>query len=491
MEDQSLGRPRRRRKKNKLLRALLALALLVMAAWLVLFRFNRFALSIRLSGAETVTVEYGTSYQEPGGVVLLRGSRFWTDGIELENAGMQITGDLDQETLGRYTLSYTADFGRWHAQAARTVCVIDTQSPVITLTEDPEGTLLPGTPYQEAGFRAVDNYDGDITDRVVRLEDTGKITYAVVDSSGNPTVVERVIPFYDAQPPEISLEGGEYYAISTGTFYADPGYRAVDNVDGDLTEAVTVDGEVNWWTPGVYPVVYSVTDSYENTATVTRNVEVLAKPRPEPVWPQEKTIYLTFDDGPGPYTRRLLDTLDAYGVKATFFVTDSGYDAVMKEIVDRGHSIGIHTVSHAYSEIYSSPEAYFADLLEMQKIIYENTGVQTTLLRFPGGSSNEISRRSCEGIMTILDQAVQNAGFQYFDWNVDSNDAGGARKREEVFQNVVDGVSHGRVSMVLQHDIHGFSVDAVADILQWGLDNGYTFRPLTQNSPGFHHGIHN
>lgn len=491
MEDRISRRPRRGTAGKWMLGILLILVLTVAGSWFVLFRVNRFALSIQLAGDEKTVLEYGSAYQEPGGVVTLRGTHFWQEGIELKHADLGISGSVDKDTLGRYILHYSADYYRWHAQATRTVAVIDTQCPVITLTEDPAGTLIPGTPYQEAGFRAVDNYDGDITDRVIRRETTGKITYAVVDSSGNPAVAERVIPYYDPLPLQISLEGGEHYAISTGTFYTDPGYHATDNVDGDLTEAVTVEGEVNWWTPGVYPVVYSVTDSYENTASVTRNVEVVAKPWPETVWPQEKTIYLTFDDGPGPYTRQLLDILDKYGVKATFFVTDSGYDDIMKEIVNRGHSIGIHTVSHAYSEIYASPEAYFADLLGMQEIIYQTTGVKTTLLRFPGGSSNEVSRKSCEGIMTILDKAVQNAGFQYFDWNVDSNDAGGARKPEEVFQNVVDGVSRGRVSAVLQHDIHAFSVEAVEDIIEWGLNNGYSFQPLTENSPGFHHGIHN
>ncbi len=323
-----------------------------------------------------------------------------------------------------------------------------------------------------------------------------------------------------------------------GAFYTDPGYTAQDDVDGDLTAQVQVEGEVDPFAAGTYPVVYTVTDSYQNVATVTRNVQVTAQPRPETVWPEGKTIYLTFDDGPGPYTSQLLDVLDRYGVKATFFVTDSGYDQAMKEIVDRGHSIGIHTVSHRYDEIYTSPEAYFGDLMQMQDIIYRNTGVKTTivdrghsigihtvshrydeiytspeayfgdlmqmqdiiyrntgvkttLLRFPGGSSNEISRRSCEGIMTTLVEAVQDAGFQYFDWNVDSNDAGGARKSQQVFDNVVAGVKNARVSMVLQHDIHAFSVEAVEDILAWGLDHGYTFRAIDPTSPGFHHGVHN
>ena len=313
----------------------------------------------------------------------------------------------------------------------------------------------------------------------------------MTDSSGNPGYAEREVPYYDPIPPEITLEGDADMAITTGTFYQEPGYSALDNVDGDLTQQVQVDGEVDWLTPGTYSMTYTVTDGYKNTTTVTRTVEVQAVPRPEVVWPEGKVIYLTFDDGPGPYTEQLLDVLDSYGVKATFFVTNRGYGEMMKEIVDRGHSIGIHTMSHVYERIYASPEAYFADLLGMQDVIYRNTGVKTTLMRFPGGSSNTVSAHSYVGLMSLLTRAVQDAGFQYFDWNVDSNDAGGAKKAQTVFNNVTTGVSQNRVSVVLQHDIHDFSVDAVEDIIVWGLNNGYSFERLTENSPGVHHGVQN
>lgn len=471
---------------------LVILLVLLAAGGVVLFQVNQFSLEVVLDGEETVNQEYGTPYQEPGARLLLRGSLLWKEGIHPAAGELHITGSVNEKELGRYTVCYSGSLGPWQAKRLRRVNVVDTQCPVITLIQkDPPQTLLPGTPYQEEGYRAVDNRDGDITDRVIRVEESGRILYSVLDSSGNPAVAERELPYFDPEPPQIQLEGGQSYTLTVGHYYVEPGYQAIDKVDGDVTDQVAVEGEVNWLVPGIYPVTYTVTDSYQNTASVTRNVEVTAQPRPEVVWPEGKTIYLTFDDGPGPYTQTLLDVLDRYGAKATFFVTDSGYDSVMKQIVDRGHSIGIHTISHQYGQIYSSPEAYFDDLLGMQDIIYRNTGVKTTLLRFPGGSSNEISRKSCEGIMTILDEAVQNAGFQYFDWNVDSNDAGGAKKPREVFQNVVDGVSRARVSMVLQHDVHGFSVEAVEDILAWGQENGYTFRAIEPTSPGFHHGVHN
>lgn len=102
-----------------------------------------------------------------------------------------------------------------------------------------------------------------------------------------------------------------------------------------------------------------------------------------------------------------------------------------------------------------------------------------------------ISVGSYQGIMTVLTEAVQNAGFQYFDWNVDSGDASGAKKAETVAQNVIDGIGQQQTALVLQHDIHDYSVEAVERILQWGQENGYTFRPLTEHSPGFHHNVKN
>lgn len=468
---------------------LVFLGLILGGGWFVLFRVNEFSLEVALAGESQLRLDYGEAYREPGVSALLRGSIFLKEGYEPKNIQWNTVSDLDEHTLGRYTISYTADFHGYWGQAQRAVDVVDTQSPVITLVED--GQLEEGKPYQEAGFTAMDNYDGDITDRVKRMEEPGKITYAVVDSSGNPAYATREVPIYDARPPEIILTGGTEVSIPVGTFYEEPGCQAVDDVSGDISDRLEITGEVIWYQAGTYPITYTVRDDCGNETTVERTVQVTAAPRPETVYPRKKTIFLTFDDGPGPHTRKLLNILDAYGAKATFFVTDSGYDQVMKEIVDRGHGIGIHTVSHNYEEIYAGPEAFFADLYGMQEIIYENTGVRTTLMRFPGGSSNTVSRHTSEGLMTILTQAVQDAGFQYFDWNVDSDDAGGARKAKTVLANVIEGISQQGTSVVLQHDIHAYSVDAIEDILIWGLENGYQFEALTPNSPGFHHGVNN
>ena len=468
-----------------------ALGVLAAAAWFTVFRVNQFSLELVLTGEPNMLLEYGDSFAEPGVTPVLRGTLFLKDGYTPENLEIRRETDLDEGKLGKYTITYSAELLNCQASAQREIRVIDTKAPTITLTEDPEGSLAEGVIYQEAGFTASDNYDGDITDRVVRTEEPGLVTYAVTDSSGNPAVAKRKIPLRDMVLPEIQLEGGEDYVITLGTRYEEPGFTATDNVDGDVTAMVQVEGDVDWLTAGVYPITYTVSDSCENTTVVTRNVEVAAQEWPDTVYPDGKVVYLTFDDGPSAYTSELLDVLDAYGAKATFFVVGSGSGNMMRQIVKRGHSIGIHTVSHDYGQIYSSPEAYFDDLMKMQSIIYDHTGVKTTLMRFPGGSSNLVSRKSCEGIMTFLTQAVQDAGFQYFDWNVYSGDAGETKRTEKVVDNVIEGIQEHRVSIVLQHDIHKYSVDAVEDILRWGKRNGYQFLALQSDSPGFHHDLNN
>ena len=252
MEEQIYRQPRRSGKKWILIIA--AVFVLLLSAVAFVLTANRLSLSVELDGEPEMMLEYGGHFQDPGAHLCVRGSLLWKDGMSPEDVSVGIQGKVDDEKTGKYILTYAADYRGMHAEAQRIVRVVDTVCPEIILAPDTGGTLLPGTPYQEAGYRAIDNYDGDITDRVVRSEEYGKIIYAVTDSSGNPGYAEREVPYYDPIPPEITLEGGADMAITTGTFYQEPGYTALDNVDGDLTQQVQVDGEVDWLTPGTYSV---------------------------------------------------------------------------------------------------------------------------------------------------------------------------------------------------------------------------------------------
>lgn len=233
----------------------------------------------------------------------------------------------------------------------------------------------------------------------------------------------------------------------------------------------------------------SFCESFDECSEETMPEEVVAKPD----LPYAGTIYLTFDDGPGDYTEELLDVLKKYGVKATFFVTSKGDDAVILREYQEGHTVALHSFSHNYAYVYANADNYFEDLYAVQARVKAITGQTAKLLRFPGGSSNTVSRRYDHRthIMSYLTTAVEELGFTYFDWNVDSDDAGSAREAGEVYENVISRLKAGEESVVLQHDIKDYSVAAVESIIQYGFSNGYVFERLTADSFTAHHGVNN
>ncbi len=444
-------------------------------------------LEMILQGDAEIRLEFGAEYQEPGAMATYYPP---SEGQKSERVEVTTENNIDFSKLGTYKVRYHATYGGVEIVRERIVHIVDTTVPVIELKEDGKITL-PGQPYEEAGFTAKDNYDGDITHLVQREEKDGVVYYTVSDSSGNQATAERPIAYGDETKPTISLLGADQIVIQAGVTFVEPGYSALDGVDGDLTDKVKVEGKVDHFSAGIYTLIYKVSDSHGNEAQVQRIVVVEPIRQPDKVTPDGKVIYLTFDDGPSKHTERLLEVLNKYNAKATFFVVKTGYLHLLPKIAEGGHAIGIHSVTHDYKQIYSSKDAFFKDLYAMQDIIYQRTGIKTTLMRFPGGSSNTVSANYCKGIMSELVKDVTDQGFQYFDWNGDSNDAGGAKTSDEVYNNVIKSIGNRKRVVVLQHDIKGFSVDAVERIIIWGLQNGYTFQALTPESPSCHHGVNN
>lgn len=204
-------------------------------------------------------------------------------------------------------------------------------------------------------------------------------------------------------------------------------------------------------------------------------------------------VYLTFDDGPGKYTARLLDILKKYNVKATFFVTgyNDNYNYLLTREHSEGHTVGLHSYTHDYKVIYQSVDSYMQDLLKIQNKVKSYTGIESMIIRFPGGSSNTISKRYKIGIMSELSNKVQELGFKYFDWTIASGDAGNTRDTNKIISNVTSSFKEDSMNVVLMHDIKPYSVDAVESIITYGLANGYTFAPLTLNSPNVHQKVNN
>lgn len=452
-----------------------------------LFHFGGFRIDMTLKGDGEMVLRYGDRFEDPGLDAAFRGDYLMTGGRWLP---VTVEGTVDDTTIGTYELIYRAEYGFWQGSAKRTVHVVDRVKPKILLLGDPGAYVLPGEGYYEEGFLARDNYDGDLHDQVKITKYHNRWVYSVTDSSGNYVEAVRDIIYYDPVHPTIALLGDAEITLEAGSKFEDPGVRAMDNLDGDLTDLVEVSGKVNYYQAGTYTITYRVKDAFGNEATASRIIKITGSSQPEIVVPNGKVIYLTFDDGPGPYTRDLLDVLKKYNVKATFFVISTKYFDLVEDIVNEGHSVGIHCYTHDYKKVYASEDAYFKDLRKIQDKIEDYTGVRTTLVRFPGGSSNTASRFN-KGIMTRLTRALHDMGFQYYDWNVDSYDAGGAKDADSVVELVTRGVQEQNVSIVLQHDIKQYSVEAVEDIIIWGLKHGYRFLPLDPTSPNAHHGVQN
>lgn len=199
--------------------------------------------------------------------------------------------------------------------------------------------------------------------------------------------------------------------------------------------------------------------------------------------PDEKVVYITIDDGPTSDTPKILDILDEYEAKATWFVTSqfmegSALKDMLKQIHDRGNTIGVHTFSHQYKQIYSSVDAYMEDYNKMNKIIVSAVGESSDIFRFPGGSNAGYNKK----IRRELLDRVDSEGLVYYDWNAFTGDTEGM-SRSEMVSKAVKECSYNNKAILLMHDVPGRNtvVEALPEILKQLQDKGYEFRALDKD----------
>jgi len=203
-----------------------------------------------------------------------------------------------------------------------------------------------------------------------------------------------------------------------------------------------------------------------------------------------RKVYLTFDDGPSENTRAILDVLKEYDVKATFFVTGQqalSHPERYREIAQEGHTIGMHSYSHVYSEIYESVDSFGEDLLLLQTFLEDTTGVSPLFYRFPGGSSNTVSKMP----MSQLCDYLTDNGITYFDWNVSSKDAvSPMRPVQEIVKNCTQNLENFDNAVILLHDAVGktSTVDALPEIIEsiMAMENTEIL-PITEETVAVHH----
>lgn len=559
------------RKKRIILYIILAISFAVLCAisiYYLLQQLKNTPLTLSVLDGQTITLEYGVDTL-PEVTATYRDSQFSKEDIYVD---VQMIGEVDFSTIGSYEVTYIASNEEETVTATHTYIIQDLTAPTITLIGGEVGYYSPGYSYADPGVIASDNYDGDITEWVIRTETptaitysvmdsngnecsvtrdiicqdivpptltlngenhiiikkgqkfvdpgciafddvngdisasiitTGSIntkaygkqylTYSVVDSSGNIAQIQRCVVVQEFTPPELTLLNGNAY-VRAGEEFVEPGFTATDNIDGNINDNVVVSGLLDTSQPGIYTLTYTAFDSSMNQTSANRTVYVY-EPQSNDlrINPTEKIVYLSFDDGPGQYTELLLDKLDKYNIDVTFFVTNqfSKYQEYIGDAYFRGHTIGLHTYSHKFSKVYSNEAAYYDDLYRISDVVESLTGIKPTIIRFPGGTSNTISQRYEKGIMTSLTKSVVENGYQYCDWNVDSKDAGGATTAAQVAQNVIAGIQKQDVSYVLQHDTKLYSIEALDEIICWGMLNGYTFLPMTESTPMHHHSPRN
>ncbi|OEF99412.1 hypothetical protein BHF71_02175 [Vulcanibacillus modesticaldus] len=189
------------------------------------------------------------------------------------------------------------------------------------------------------------------------------------------------------------------------------------------------------------------------------------------------TVYLTFDDGPSYLTTKILDILKEEEVKATFFVLGQAAEQnkqIIKRIVAEGHSIGNHSYTHRYEYIYKDFFNYWQEIQMTEKVIYDITGVRTSLIRTPGGTYKNWD--------SFYFYYMDRAGYLVYDWNVDSGDSKRKGVLPEEIINTIKGSVRENKLIVLMHDGSGHlnTVKALPSIIHYYKSLGYQFKPLTE-----------
>lgn len=229
---------------------------------------------IALNGEATLTVEVNTSYEELGATA-------YSADLEAE-VPVQIGGDVvDVTRKGTYVITYTAEGAD---SVIRTVNVVDTTKPEITLSEENiyELTLNQGKPEYKA--TATDNYDGEVT---VTITDTinmtipgnYKVIFTAKDSENNTTVIEKTVTVKDSTKPVIAITGEDPQIVEVNTEYKATGVTVTD--DSGETIPLTINkNNLNMNRLGTYTVIYSAKDSSGNETTVERTVKVVDTTKP-------------------------------------------------------------------------------------------------------------------------------------------------------------------------------------------------------------------
>ncbi len=204
---------------------------------------------------------------------------------------------------------------------------------------------------------------------------------------------------------------------------------------------------------------------------------------------ESKKVYLTFDDGPGTQTEKILDVLKKEKVKATFFVLgkeDEYSKKIYKRIVKEGHTLGMHSYSHMYEEIYSSKEKFKKDTEKEYNLLHSVTGEYPKYYRFPGGSRSDLMEIPFQDLTEVLEQYH----LSYIDWNIISMDAVNSNaSKEEITRGIMEAVAEYDTSVVMMYDTAEriTTAKALPSLIKQLKEKNYELLPINEDTPLIRH----
>lgn len=400
--------------------------------------------------------------------------------------------NVNYDKLGEYQLVY-----QYHDEEySITINVVDTTKPEFDIVDldldlgmkiDPASMVTNIKDATKTKVKFKEEYD-------FSQEGVIDVVVQVIDEGGNITEKKgKVNLVKDDQAPKIS-ELPAITIVKGNTIDYNQGVTISDNRDPNPT--LNIDSsQVDINKVGTYIAVYTVSDRSGNKIEKKRKIKVVENTTiGHNEQNGEKIVNLTFDDGPSANTQKILEILDRYNVKATFFVTgnNQAYNHLIKAAHDKGHTIALHTYCHDYPKIYASTSAYFDDLTKVGNMVKDLIGHVPKYVRFPGGASNTVSRKYCPGIMSVLSKELIARGYQYYDWNVDSTDASGNNVPvSKIVANATN--SNANNINILFHDTAAKSttVQALPAIIENYLSRGYRFEAINDSSFVPHQKVNN
>ena len=263
------------------------------------------------------------------------------------------------------------------------------------------------------------------------------------------------ILYFDNQNKELSIKKDELASIITNS------KKDYDEYLQDYEFYVNIDSKLE--------ALYD--EYYTNIAKLEEKIEAGESDR--------KIAYLTFDDGPYKLTDKVLDILKENNIKATFFcIGKTEVDDKYQRIVNEGHVLANHTYSHAITKgLYNSVESFISQIEKQEEHLYNITGYRTTLMRFPGGSSQ------AKGLKDDIINALHEKGYNYVDWNAETGDGSDAKMAQQgAFEWYSQSMKNQKILVLLMHDYSDATVGSLQRIINDLQDKNYLILPLNNKS---------